>query len=240
MRVAVEQHRQENVGQQLRPLLGVRGGRDGGPRRLSHVRVHGIAERARPPATDGGDGDRGRVQPDGDAEAQGQAGDAGGDRRDGRYGRPAHAADDQLLADTVSGRPVGELVAGLGVRGRRADLRVPGEADRTVRVQVPLEHCPVGQHPGGHSVRRPAAPEPVAQAAARRGARPVRVADGRAAEDHRQQTVQTHRIARREVSDKSATVPVLLGIILLYGVRMCDIHTRAPHIFYLTTQLFEI
>jgi len=213
VRVAVEQHRQENVGQQLRPFLGVRGGRHDGPRWLSHVRVHGIAERARPPATGGGDRDRGRVQPDGDAEAQGQAGDAGGDRRDGRHGRPAHAADDQLLADTVAGRPVGELVAGLGVRGRRgrrADLRVPGKADRTVRVQVPLEHRLVRQYPGGHRVRRPAAAEPIAKAAARRGARPVRVADGRTAEDNRQQAVQTRRIARREVSGKSATVPILL------------------------------
>lgn len=159
MRVAVEQHRQENVRQQLRPLLGVRGGRHGGSGRLSpHVRVHGIAERSRPPATgdSGGDGGRGRVQPDGDAEAQGQAGDAGGDRRDGRHGRPAHAADDQFLTDTVAGWPVGELVSGLGVRGhrgQRANLRVPGEADRTVRVQVPLEHRPISKHPGGHHVR---------------------------------------------------------------------------------------
>jgi len=96
------------------------------------------------------------VQPDGDAEAQGQAGDAGGDRRDGRHGRPAHAANDQFLEDTVPGRPVGELVSGLGVRGchgQRSNLRVPGEADRTVRVQVSLEHRPVGQHPGSHRIR---------------------------------------------------------------------------------------
>jgi len=134
------------------------------------------------------------VQPDGDTEAQGQAGDAGGDRRDGRHGRPTHTADDQLLADTVAGRPVGELVAGLGVRGRggrRANLRVPGKADRTVRVQVPIEHRPVGQHPGGHRVWRPAAQELVAQATTRRRACPVRVADGGVAEDHRQQTLQT-------------------------------------------------
>jgi len=159
VRVAVEQHRQENIGQQLRPLLGVRGGRHGGPRWLSpSVRVHGIAERPRSPATGGdgdGDGGRGRVQPDSDAEAQGKTGDAGGDRRDGRNRRPTHAADDQLLADTVTGRPVGELVAGLSVRGRRcrrANLRVPGKADRTIRVPIPLEHSPVGKHPGGHRV----------------------------------------------------------------------------------------
>lgn len=202
MRVAVEQHYRENIGQQLRPFVGIRGGRYDGPGQLPHVRVDGIAERARPPATGRGDGGRGRVQPDGDAEAQSQAGDAGGDRRDGRHGQSAHSANDQLFADTIARRPVGELIAGLGVRdhrGHRSHLRVSGEANRAVCVQVPLEHRPVGQHPGGYLVRRPATPEPVSQTAARRRTRPVRIIDGGTAEDHRQQTFQTHRIARRKV-----------------------------------------
>lgn len=67
-----------------------------------------------------------------------------------------------------------------------------GEADRAVRVQVPAEHGPVGQRAGGNRVRRPTAPEPIAQTAARRRTRAVRLANGRTAEDHWQPVVQTH------------------------------------------------
>lgn len=229
MRDAVKQrhHQKGVVGHQLRPLVGVRVGRhDRAAGQLQRVRVRGIAERARPPApaapaaappaavraaaARGG----GRVQPHGDAEAPRQAGDAGGDRRDGRHGRPAHAADDQLLAHPVAGRAVRQLVARLRGRRRRgrrrrrrqrlrrhpAHIRVPGEADRAVGVPVAAQHGPVGQHPGGDRDRRPAAAQPVAAAAARRRAGAVRVAHGRAAEDHRQPVVQTRGIARRKVS----------------------------------------
>lgn len=200
MRVEVEQHYRENVGQQLRALVGVRVGRHDGAGRLQRVRVHGVAERARPPAARGGGRLGDHVQPYGDAEAQSQAGDAGSDRRDGRDRQPAHAADDQLLAHPVTRRAVRELVAGLRVHGRRCRrgherrtyLRVPGEADRAVRLPVPAEHGPVGQRAGGHRVPRPAAAKSIAQTTARRRTRAVRLADGGAAEDHWQSIVQTH------------------------------------------------
>lgn len=106
MRVEGEQHYRENVGQQLRAFVGVRVGRHDGAGRLQRVRVHGIAERPRPP-TAGSCGRLGdRVQPDGDVEAPGQTGDPGGDRRDGRNQQPADAADDQLFAHPVTRRAV--------------------------------------------------------------------------------------------------------------------------------------
>jgi len=148
------------------------------------------------------------VQPDGDVETQGETGDAGGDRRDGRYGWPTDATDDQLLADPVAGRSTGELITGLRVRHRRhrhrrlrrSHLRVPGEADRTVRVQIPSEYGPFGQRPRRDDhVCRPAAPEPVAQTAARRRARTVRLVNGGTTEDHWEPVVQARRITRRKV-----------------------------------------